>query len=210
MGLDSISSGYGLNFWQLQQGNADNSGASGNTASAYQGRAASAAAYSSTNDMVSSLSTAIKQAMSTLGLGKNDRVTFATLNEARAKMEDAFTSQVKADLRDLGVDEDIEFRLVTNSQGGVDVISTHPDAGMVEKYFEDNPDMVERFQEIQAMSNVEEARKASGYDIKAIRERIQVESMIDWFAGTGQGVQQLMQYEDMSAVYSAAGISKIA
>jgi len=210
MGLDSISSGYGLNFWQLKHNNADGSGAGSATASAYQNKAPGTAAYSSTSDMVDALSVAIRQAMTSLGLGKNDRVTFATLNEARIAMEESFTAKVKEDLKDLGVDEAIAFRLVTNNKGGVDVISTHADTGKIEKYFRDNPDMVRKFQEIQALSNVEEARKAGGYDAKAIRDRLRVETMVAWFADTGQGVQQLMQYEDMQAVYSAAGLNKIA
>ena len=210
MGVGSISGGYELNFWQLKQDIANNSGADGAAAYASIGKTAAMADYSSTSDMISTLSLAIRQAMTTLGLGKNDRVTFATLNEARLKMEEAFTDKVKADLIELGVDESIEFRLVTNRRGGVEVISTHADAGKVEKYFRDNPDMVKKFQEIQAMSNVEEARKARGYDVKAIRDRLQAEAMVDWFAGTGQGVQQLMQYENLQAVYAVAGLNKVA
>lgn len=209
MGVDSIASGYGLGFWQLKQNSADTADSGSTTAAAYQNKSSASAAYSSTSDMVSALSIAVKQAMTTLGLGKNDRVTFASLNEARLVMEEAFTEQVKKDLKALGVDEEINFRLVTNSQGGVSVISTHPDAGKIESYFRDNPDMVVKFQEIQAMSNVEEARKASGYDVKAVRDRLAVESMVAWYAETGQGVQQLMQYEDLQAVYSTAGINKI-
>ena len=212
MGVDSISNGYGLNFLHLKQDNADGSGA-GSASSASQGKTSGktpgTAAYSSTGDMVGALSLAIRQAMTTLGLGKNDRVTFAHLNEARLAMEEAFTAKVKDDLIKLGVDEAVAFRLVTNSQGGVEVISTHPDTGKIEKYFRDNPDMVQKFQEIQAMSNLEEARKAGGYDVKALRDRLQAESMVAWFADTGQGVQQLMQYENMQAVYSLAGVSKI-
>ena len=210
MGVDSISSGYGLSFLQFKQNSADNPGASGTTASAYQNKTPGSAAYSSTGDMVSTLSAAIRQAMTTFGLGKNDRMTFASLNEARVMMEESFTAKVKDDLKELGVDENIKFRLVTNRQGGVDVISTHADAEKIENYFRNNPDMVKKFQEIQALSNAEEARKASGADIKAIRDRLQVESLVAWFADTGQGMQQLMQYENMQAVYLAAGINKIA
>ena len=214
MGLDSISSGYGLNFRQFKQSGADSSGSSATAASAYQGKTpasgAASAAYSSTSDMLGALSVAVKSAMSTLGLGKNDRVTFASLHEARIMLEEAFTAQVKDDLKKLGVDENIEFRLVTNNQGGVDVISTHADAAKIEKYFRSNPEMVKKFQEIQALSNVEEARKTNGDNIKAIRDRLQVESLVAWFADSGQGMQQLMQYENMQAVYFAAGLNKIA
>ena len=211
MGVDSISNGYNLNFWQLTQNNTDSSGgANVAAASTPRNNVSTTAAYSSSSDMVNTLSIAIRQAMTTLGLGKNDRVTFASLNEARAKMEESFTLKVKEDLRELGVDATIEFRLITNNKGGVDVISTHADTGKIEKYFRDNPDMVKRFQEIQAMSNLEEARKVSGHDIMALRDRIQAETMVAWFADTGQGVQQLMQYENMQAVYFAAGLNKFA
>ena len=210
MGLDSVSSGYGLDFWQTRQNAADNATAWASSSSYKASGSSAKNAYAGTSDMVSTLSAAIKNAMSTLKLDSNDRVTFATLNEARAKMEADFTAKVKDDLKKLDVDEDIQFRLVTNNKGGVDVISNHPDVKKIEKYLADNPDMVKAFQNIQAMSNIEEARKVSGHDIKAMRSRIQVESMVDWFAGTGQGVQQLMQYSNMDAAYSAAGINKVA
>jgi len=210
MGVDSISSSYGLSFLQLKQNGADSSGSNAAASSAYQGNAQAAGAYSGTSDMLGTLSVAIKSAMDALGLSKNDRVTFASLHEARILLEEAFTAQVKDDLKKLGVDENIEFRLVTNNQGGVDVISTHADAEKIERYFRNNPEMVKKFQEIQALSNVEEARKARGDNVKAIRDRLQVESMVAWFADSGQGMQQMMQYEDMQAVYSAAGLNKIA
>ena len=210
MGVTSVTSGYGLSFWQTRQSGADGSNSSTwSSSSSYQGTSASKA-YSSTSDMVSTLSTAVSRAMKTLGLSETDRVTFATLNQAKAKMESDFSAKVKADLKKLDVDEDIEFRLVTNSKGGVDVISDHADKAKIEKYLKDNPSIVTQFQEIQAMSNIEEARKVSGYDVQAMRNRIQVESMVDWFAGSGQSVQQLMQYSGSSSLFSAAGLNKVA
>lgn len=205
-------SGYGIDFWnKAQKGTSSAGNASGN-AGAYRSAGGSSAAsgYTSTSDMVSTLGAAVKKAMSTLGLGANDKVTFATLSAAKEQMEQAFSTKVKADLKKLEVSDDIEFRIVTNAKGGIDVISDHPDKAKVEKYFKDNPEMVSKFQEIQAMSNIEEARKGAGYSPQAIRQRIQIESMVDWFSGSGQSVQQLMQYSSAESLYALAGVNRVA
>jgi hypothetical protein len=87
------------------------------------------------------------------------------------------------------------------------VISSHPDAAVVERYLADTPEREARFRQIQALSNVEAARRNSGFDARATRSRIQIESMAVWFAQSGQTVQQFMGYEGGESLYSIAGLN---
>jgi len=141
-------------------------------------------AYGTTTGNLSNLGTALSAAMDSLGLSSEDRVTFQTLMEYRDKLEDQFTAQVKNDLRKLGVDEEIEFRLSSGSDGtGLAVITDHQDKAVVEQYFADNPSMVRQFEQLQSLNKMEETRRSQGIDLKAIRTRLQMESMSAWFSG---------------------------
>jgi hypothetical protein len=202
MNIDTVTSTYGAAFWQ-------NSGSGSAGSAAATGALASAAdAYSSAagSDLIDSLAAAVRAALDGIGLDDADRITFADLLKARQSMEDAFTADVRRDLENLGLDPSAEFRLVT-SEDGIAVLSSHPDAAAIERYFADTPERETQFRRIQALSNVETARKSGGYDARATRSRIQIESMAAWFAQSGQTVQQFMEYQDGEALYSIAGLS---
>lgn len=144
--------------------------------------------------------------MNDLGLNASDRVTFQTLRDYRDQLQDRFTGKLRGDLLEAGVDPDISFRLVSNSDGtGVKVISDHPDKEKIEQYFKDNPEMVQEFEKIQALNKMEEARKNQRIDIKTIKSRIQMESMTAWFSDTSS----IMAFSAQGAAYYS-GINTIA
>ncbi len=305
MSVSGISqSNYALQFWQSQQKQADGTWGSASRYASSGANTATTNAYANSNSsMVEQLSKSIKLAMDTLGLKAGDRITFSSLLEAREKMEQDFAEQVKADLLKLGVDESVEFTLVSDGQGGIKVImdestvnksktldksdtiqtmleeldlegvkfsleadgkggltvkgdaehkeaieqylEDHPEAkaalfkeiglgenkaftmeyaedgsakvsweysgkddkAAIEKYFKDNPSMVKKFNEIQSLTNLEQARKSMALDKTTIRKRIQMESMVAWFAGQGMSVDQLMQYSGGQSYFAASGLN---
>jgi hypothetical protein len=212
MAIDSIYSlysAYGTDIYQNQQANSaaskNTSSQSSATGSGSSSQAGASSSYMS--GLAGTLSMAIKAAMASLGLKDGDRVTFKTIAEARAKMEEEFQAIVKADLKELGVDESVNFRLITGKDGKVQVQCATDDKKIIEKYLEDNPKVIEEFKKIQALANVEEARKAAGYDPRAIRNRIQVESLVAWFDDTGNSVSNMMDYFNGNTMF-AAGIKR--
>ena len=81
-------------------------------------------------------------------------ITFEEIEKYRKGLETDFAETIKMDLAELGVDPEIEFRLVVDSYGKVQVVTDHADKVVIEKYLADNPDKVEEFKHIQALSNL--------------------------------------------------------
>ena len=66
------------------------------------------------------------------------KLTFSAVEEYRKQLEEEFSAKVREDLTKLGVDKDVEFRVVTNEKtGGVSVITTSEDKAKIEQYFKD-------------------------------------------------------------------------
>lgn len=163
--------------------------------------------YASMNTSLGTLATALSGIMDEMALGANDKVSFRTLAQYQEKLQAAFTAQVKADLRELGLDENTQFSLVAGPDGsGVRVICDDPEAkAVIEKYLKDNPTAVATFEKIQSLNKLEESRKSRSIDVDAIRSRIQVESMTTWFS-TNNSIASF--YNGGAAYYS--GINAIA
>lgn len=191
-GYGSLASSWGMDINNLNNGDgARNSRASGGSSSS-----GSSHPYGNTmSGGLNGLASALSGAMDELGLSANDRLTFQTLMEYRDRLQEQFTEKVKKDLRELGVDENVNFRLTSGSGGsGVEVVTDSEDRAVIEKYFKDNPDMVKQFEKLISLNKMEETRKSQNIDVKAIRSRIQMESMTAWYsdsnsfmAFTGQG-----------------------
>ena len=152
------------------------------------------------------LAAAVKAAMDDLGLDANDKVTFQTLRDYRDQLQDRFTSKLRQELLEAGVDKDVSFRLVSGSDGtGVQVVTDSPDKEKIEQYFKYNPEMVEEFEKIQALNKMEETRKSQRLDVKSIKSRLQMESMTAWFSDTSS----FMAFSAQGASYYS-GINAIA
>lgn len=160
------------------------------------------------NSTANALSSLVSETLAGMGLSAGDSVSFRTIMEYRDKLGKEFESKVKADLKELGVDENVKFQVVSNKDGGVSIISDSPDKAKIEKYFADNPDMVKAFNKIQSLTNVEEARKSQNVDVAATRQRIQVESMTAWFTNTGKGVSSIMDFTGGTSSLMA-GLNKV-
>lgn len=85
----------------------------------------------------------------------------------------------------LGVDPNINFSIQVNNDGSVTIVSDHPDRDKVQRFFEENPDMVKKYRQIETLSGIDDARKAMQLAPSDIRKRIQIESMSAWWAGSG-------------------------
>lgn len=200
---------WGMDFQNLNESNSKTKSSSTSTnGNANTSKASNAASAYSYGASVSGLGAALSGAMDELGLSANDRITFQTLMSYRNKKQDDFTAQVKSDLKKLGVDEDVNFRLVSGDNGsGVKVISDDPEAqAAIEKYFKDNPKMVTNFEQIQSLNKMDDTRKKEQIDVQAIRSRIQLESMTTWYASD---TNSFMAFSQQGAAYYS-GVNAIA
>ena len=67
---------------------------------------------------------------------------------------------------------------------------------------------MEQFNQIEALTNVEAARKNSKLDVKAMRQRIEVESMTAWFTGSGQSVGSILNFSGAQSALLSAGLNQ--
>ncbi|NHZ47772.1 hypothetical protein [Nitratidesulfovibrio liaohensis] len=190
---------YGIDIAKYTEGNSTSS-----TSSSASGTSSSSSSSASGNtvtglslDYLSQLSSVLKE----ISPNATGKLTFSMVEEYRKQMEEEFSAKVREDLTKLGVDKDVEFRVVTDEKtGGVSVITNSPDKAKIEKYFKDNPDMVKKFQKIQTLSNLEKARKAEGYSLQDIKTRLQMEAMSAWWSEDGAS-SQIMDYTADQATF---------
>lgn len=139
-------------------------------------------------------------AMEAMGIGKNGSVTFGQITAYKEKLERDYGAKLEKDLADLGIPKDIKFQLKLNGDGKIEVVSDHPDKDKVQKYFNDNPDMVKKYKEIQSLADLESARKALQVNPADLRKRIQVEGMATWWDQGGNSSSSIADFSggDMS------------
>lgn len=119
--------------------------------------------------------------------------TFADVENYRKQLETQFSSAVRSDLAEMGVDPDIEFNLVLDANGNLQVVSDHPDKAAVEQYFADNPEMVDVFKHIQALSNLKKneskSPQAAAEYTRNLKTSLQAEAVQAFFAATDNNGQ---------------------
>ncbi len=93
-------------------------------------------------------------------------------------------NDIKTNLKNIGIDPDIDFRL-TVEDGKIVVNSDHPDAAKVQILLDKNPELTKDYLQVDALAGLDGARKAMQIDPTALRKRIEMESMATWWANTG-------------------------
>lgn len=111
--------------------------------------------------------------------------TFSAIEDYRKKLENDFSNAVRSDMREMGLDENMQFTLVADASGKVRVISDHADKAALEMYFEDNPEMVDVFKHIQALSNIrktqQKAASLGNAMAKDLKVSLQAEALSAFF-----------------------------
>lgn len=133
-------------------------------------------------------------AMDSMGIPKNGNVTFGQITAYKNKLEKEYGDKLEKDLADLGVDKDIKFQLKLGKDGKMEVVSDHPDREKVQKYFDDNPEMVKKYKEIQSLADLDSARKEMQVNPADLRKRIQVESIATWWDQSGNGGSSIADF----------------
>ena len=116
------------------------------------------------------------------------RFTFDDVENYRKSLEAGFSDAVKSDLLEMGVDPEIAFNLELDTSGNLRVISDHPDKEAVTIYFADNPEMVDVFKHIQALSNLKKSQNRAPNQAaeltRNLKLNLQAEAVQAFFATT--------------------------
>lgn len=104
--------------------------------------------------------------------------------------------KIASGLDGLGVDQNISFSLQIDADGNLKVISDHPDRDKVQRFFDENPELVKKYRQIETLSGIDDARKAMQISPSAMRKRIQIESMASWWADSGSASSFFGAYSD--------------
>lgn len=99
-------------------------------------------------------------------------------------------------LESLGVAANAKFSLQTNDDGSVSVISDSADKNSIQQFFDDNPGLIKKYRQIEALAGLDDARKAMQVSPSELRKRIQIESMASWWAGSGNASSYFGNYSN--------------
>ncbi|MDR2574480.1 MAG: hypothetical protein LBC94_09125 [Desulfovibrio sp.] len=134
-------------------------------------------------DQVAGMVDLTKYAMDAMGLTADSRVTFSQIFKYREQLQQEFNQSVNNGLKALGIADtySLEFTLQTNDDGTVNVSGNGPDRDKIQNFFDNNPDLIKKYKQIEALNGIEEARKALAIPPGEMRKRIQIESMAAWW-----------------------------
>lgn len=108
-------------------------------------------------------------------------------------------STLNTGMKSLAVSSDAKFTLKTNADGSVAVESSDAATkAAVQKFFDNNPALVKKFGQIQALSGLDDARKSMQVSPSDLRKRIEVESMAAWWSGSGSTSSSFGNYSNGS------------
>lgn len=106
---------------------------------------------------------------------------------------------LKSGMDGLAVGSDAKFTLQTDSNGNIVVESSDAATkAAVQDFFDNNPSLVKKFGQIQALSGLDDARKSLQVSPSDLRKRIEVESMAVWWSGSSDSTSTFGSYANGS------------
>lgn len=138
----------------------------------------------------------------TVRLGNTGALQVSIANGALDDIQAAFSksgdigSKLITGLGNLGIDKNINFGIQIGDDGSFKVVSDHPDAAKLQQFFDENPELVKKFRQIETLAGIDDARKAMQISPTAMRKRIQIESMSAWWASSGQANSYFGNYSN--------------
>lgn len=126
-----------------------------------------------------------------LRLGAEGNVQISVNNDALNDIQGVLDKNADAGkklatgLNSLRVDPDINFSIQIGDDGSFTVVSDHPDRDKVQRFFDENPELVKKYRKIETLSGIDDARKAMQLAPSDMRKRVQIESMAAWWADSG-------------------------
>lgn len=137
-------------------------------------------------------------------------ITDAELAEVQDVLNDnqETGTAIRNGLAGLGIDKNVNFSIQVNDDGTVSILSDHPDAAKIQQIFNQNPELVKKYRQIETLAGIDDAREAMQVSPSAMRKRIQIESMAAWWAGSGTANSYFGRYSgDSLSLLSGLNLS---
>lgn len=139
---------------------------------------------------------AMKKAVSEIQADGNGRVTFKMIQQHCAELEQNFEKGMRAAAKLAGVPDDVEFKLVANSKGEVEVQCDDPTSkAILEEVLKEIPALEEEFKYIQALKNADKAQNSA----TASQHRLSLQA-------TKAGLQQQAMDQFLTDIFSSGEI----
>ncbi|WP_165065629.1 hypothetical protein [Desulfovibrio sp. ZJ200] len=125
-------------------------------------------------------------------------VNSSDLNDIQSVLdkENELGKKIQTGMDSLGIDPNTDFSLQINPDGSVSIISDSADRDKIQQFFDENPALVKKFLQIDALSGIDDARKAMQIAPNEMRKRIQIESMAAWWAGSNDAGSYFGMYSN--------------
>lgn len=137
-------------------------------------------------------------------------VNSAVNNDIQAVLDGAMATgkTIYNNLDGLGIDSNIKFSIQLNDDGTVAIMSDHADKDKVQQFFDSHPELVKKYMQIEALSGIDDARKAMQISPSEMRKRIQIESLMSWWADSSSTDSYFGSYANGSlSMYSALNMT---
>jgi hypothetical protein len=150
----------------------------------------------SMSSQLSSLVELTKYAMDAMGISADGRVTFSQIGKYREKLQETFNKNVSDGLVKAGIENPESLKFTITDEGAIMVAGDHPDSRKIQQFFDDNPELIKTFQQIEALAGIDEARKKMQVAPHEMKKRLQVENMAAWWANSGEASSYFGSYSD--------------
>lgn len=136
---------------------------------------------SGTGSLKSQIREQINGLLANIPKGDDGKLSFKDITNYLEEQEAAWDESVKADFTKLGIDLSKEFPLTYDpANHTVTVAEGHPDKSLIDKYFELNPEKVEKFEEIVQIGKMNRI-SSSTLSLSELKRDIQQNSMAVWY-----------------------------
>lgn len=136
------------------------------------------------------------------------RVNNANLNEIQKAFDGANLTGQKIfnGLNNLKIDANATFSIQITPEGKLNIISDHPDRDKIQRFFDENPELVKKFRQIETLAGIDDARKAMQISPTEMRKRIQIESMASWWCESGSAASYFGAYDNGLSLLSGLNL----
>ncbi|MDR2820191.1 MAG: hypothetical protein LBB60_06660 [Desulfovibrio sp.] len=150
----------------------------------------------SMSSQLSSLVELTKYAMDAMGISADGRVTFSQIGKYREQLQETFNKNVSDGLVKAGIENPESLKFTITDEGAIMVVGDHPDSRKIQQFFDDNPELIKTFQQIEALASIDEARKKMQVAPHEMKKRLQIENMTAWWANSGEASSYFGSYSD--------------
>lgn len=136
-------------------------------------------------------------------------VNDASLKEIQTALDGAKTTGQKIynGLNNMKIDASATFSIQITEDGSLNIISDHPDRDKIQRFFDENPELVKKFRQIETLAGIDDARKAMQISPSEMRKRIQIESMASWWSDSGSAASYFGAYDNGLSLLSGLNLS---